>query len=129
MISPQFVLPDVVAAAEYYPDVLGFRILGYFLDRPVFAIVARDSVEIQFARADREWSAAPNRTRRQRGLDAYIAYIWVNDLDSLHRESKARGARIVEAPALAVYKCYEMVVEDHGGFHLCFSVDVTSRAK
>jgi catechol 2,3-dioxygenase-like lactoylglutathione lyase family enzyme len=45
MISPQFVVPDVVAAAEYYRDILGFRILGYFLDPPVYAIVARDSVE------------------------------------------------------------------------------------
>jgi len=43
MISPQFVLPDVVASAEYYRDVLGFRILGYFLNPPVHAIVARDS--------------------------------------------------------------------------------------
>ncbi len=39
MISPQFVVPDVVAAAEYYRSVLGFRILGYFLDPPVYAIV------------------------------------------------------------------------------------------
>jgi hypothetical protein len=35
MISPQFVVPDVVAAAEYYRDVLRFRTLGYFLDPPV----------------------------------------------------------------------------------------------
>jgi hypothetical protein len=41
-------VPDVVTAAEYYRDVLGFRILGYFLDPPVYAIVARDSVEIHF---------------------------------------------------------------------------------
>jgi len=27
-ISPVFIVPDVVAAAEYYRDVLGFRILG-----------------------------------------------------------------------------------------------------
>jgi catechol 2,3-dioxygenase-like lactoylglutathione lyase family enzyme len=88
MISPQFVVPDVVRAAEYYRDVLGFRIRGYFLDPPVFAIVARDSVEIHFGRADAERPPLPNGSRRQGGLDAYI---WVNDLDSLHRELKARG--------------------------------------
>jgi hypothetical protein len=60
MISPQFVVPDVVVAAEYYRRVLGFRILGYFLDPPVFAIVARDSVEIQFGRADGETPPSPN---------------------------------------------------------------------
>jgi len=31
-ISAHFVVLDVVGAAEYYRDVLGFRILGYFLD-------------------------------------------------------------------------------------------------
>jgi catechol 2,3-dioxygenase-like lactoylglutathione lyase family enzyme len=126
MISPQFVVPDVVAAAEYYRDVLGFRILGYSVDPPVFAIVARGSVEIQFGRADGETPPSPNWTRRQGGLDAYI---WVNDVDSLHTELKARGAKIIEAPELTVYKCYEMVVEDNFGFHLCFSVDMASPAK
>jgi catechol 2,3-dioxygenase-like lactoylglutathione lyase family enzyme len=37
MVSPQFIVPDVTSAAEYYRDVLGFRILGYFQDPPVFA--------------------------------------------------------------------------------------------
>lgn len=126
MISPQFVVPDVVAAAEYYRDVLGFRIPGYFADPPVFAIVSSDSVEIQFGRADGERPPSPNWTPRQGGLDAYI---WVNDLDSLHTELKARGVKIIGAPELTVYECYEMVVEDHFGFHLCFSVDMASRAK
>jgi hypothetical protein len=51
MISPQFVVPDVVAAAEYYRDVLGFLIRGYFLDPPIYAIVARDSIKIHFGKA------------------------------------------------------------------------------
>ena len=28
MVLPQFIVPDVVAAAEYYRDLLGFKILG-----------------------------------------------------------------------------------------------------
>ena len=39
-ICPHFVVPDVVASAEHYRDVLGFKIMGYWLDPPVFAIVA-----------------------------------------------------------------------------------------
>jgi len=119
-ISPQFVVPDVVAAAEYYRDMLGFRILGYFLDPPVFAMVARDTAEIHFGKADDGAPPSPNVARRSMGLDAYI---WVNDLDPLYAELKARGAKILEAPALRVYKCYEMVVEDNYGFRLCFSMD------
>lgn len=121
MVSPQFIVPDVTSAAEYYRDVLGFRILGYFQDPPVFAMVARDAVEIHFGKADDGARASPNVLRRRGlGLDAYI---WVNDLDALHAELKGRGAKIIEAPAVRVYKCYEMVVEDNFGFHLCFSMD------
>jgi len=34
MISPQFVVADVVVAAEYYRGVFRFCIFGYFLDPP-----------------------------------------------------------------------------------------------
>jgi hypothetical protein len=51
-ISPQFAVPDVVVAAEYYRDKLGFQILGYFWDPPVYSIVRRDSVEIHFGKLD-----------------------------------------------------------------------------
>ncbi len=121
MVSPQFVVPDVVAAAEYYRDTLGFKILSYFLDPPVFAIVARDAVEIQLCKSDPGTPPSPNHLRRHGlGLDAYI---WVSDLDALHDELKSRGAKIIDPPTLRVYKCYEMTVEDIYGFHLCFSLE------
>jgi len=115
MISPQFVVPDVVAAAEYYRDVLGFRIRGYFLEPPIYAIVARDSVEIHFGKADTGTATLPNIQRREGSIDAYI---WVNDLDPLYAELKERGAKIVEPPVTQVYKCYEMIVEDALRFRL-----------
>lgn len=51
-IATQFVVEDVVATAEYYRDVLGFEILGYFADPPVYAMVARGGVEMHFGKAD-----------------------------------------------------------------------------
>lgn len=122
MISPQFVVPDGVAAAEYYRDFLGFRILGYRPDPPVYAIVARDSVEIHFGKAGTGTAASPNTRRREGSLDACI---WVNDLDPLHAELRERGAKIVESPATRVYECYEMVVQDHLGFRLAFAMDIS----
>jgi catechol 2,3-dioxygenase-like lactoylglutathione lyase family enzyme len=84
MLSPQFIVPDVVAAANYYRDVFGFRILSHFLDPPVFAVVARDAVEIHFGKADNGAAPSPKVVRRRGlGLDAYI---WVNDLDALHAD-------------------------------------------
>ncbi len=122
-ICPQFVVPDVGASAEHYRDVLGFKIMGYWLDPPVFAIVARDDVEIQFGKSDNGALPSPNIVRRESGLDAYI---WVNDLDALYAELQGRGAKILEAPAMRAYKCYELLVEDNFGFRLCFSMDTSS---
>lgn len=119
-ICPQFIVPDVVTAAEYYRNVFGFKILGYFLDPPVFAMVARDAAEIHFGKPDAAVPASPNVTRRKIATDAYI---WVTDLDALHAELKQRGAKIIEGPIVRVYNCYELVVEDLNGFRLCFSMD------
>ena len=124
MVNPEFIVPDVVAAAEYYRDKLGFKILGYFLDPPVFAMVARDAVEIHFGKSDNAAPPSPNHLRRPGlGLDAYI---WVNDLDSLYAELQSRGVKIVDGPTMRVYKCYEMVIEDNCGFRLAFSQDFSS---
>jgi uncharacterized glyoxalase superfamily protein PhnB len=122
-VSPHFVVPDVVASEEHYRDFLGFKILSYFLDPPVFAVVARDDVVIHFGKSDNGALPSPNVTRRSIGLDAYI---WVNDLDALYAELQGRGAKIIEPPAMRVYKCYELVVEDNFGFRLCFSLDTSS---
>ena len=120
MISPQFVVPDVVASAEYYRDILGFEILGYFLDPPVYSIVKRDSVEIHFGKTETGTSHSGNSGYRPEGLDAYI---WVTNLDPLYKELKGRGAKIVQGPVHRVYKCYEIVVEDNLGFRLAFAMD------
>jgi hypothetical protein len=122
-ICPHFVVPDVVASAEHYRDVLGFKIMGYWFDPPVFAIVARDNVEIQLGKSDDGAPPSPNSVRREESLDAYI---WVNDVDALHAELQGRGAKILEPPTLRVYKCYELMVEDNCGFRLCFSMDTSS---
>src|SRR5712692_4951390 len=94
-ISPHFVVPDVVASAEHYRDFLGFKILSYFLDPPVFAVVARDDVVIHFGKSENGALPSPNVTRRSIGVDAYI---WVSDLDALHAELQGRGAKILEPP-------------------------------
>jgi Glyoxalase/Bleomycin resistance protein/Dioxygenase superfamily len=122
-ICPHFVVPDVVASAEHYRDVLGFKIRGYWLDPPVFAIVARDNVEIQFGKSNDGAFPSPNIARRESSPDAYI---WVSDLDALYAELQQRGATILEPPAMRVYKCYELLVEDNFGFRLCFSMDTSS---
>lgn len=124
MISPQFVVPDVKVAAEYYRDMFGFTILSYFWEPPVYSIVQRDDVEIHFGKADQGQSPAPNVVRRVESIDAYI---WVTDVDALHSELASRGAKIVEGPTKTVYNCYEIMVEDQFGFRLTFGMDISPK--
>ena len=115
-IAPQFVVGDVVRAAEHYRDTLGFTIVDYFGDPPVFAIVSRDGVEIHFGKRD-TGSIVPNRTVRGDGLDAYI---WVEDLHALAHELQARGATILEGPVTRIYGMRELIVADDNGYRLAF---------
>src|SRR5437588_3117381 len=108
--APTFVVPDVVKTAEYYRDVLGFEIRGYFLDPPRFAMIARDEVEMHLGKAD-EGAGIPfnESARSELGTDAYI---FVSDINALHKELIERGANIVEGPVRRVYNCVEITVKD-----------------
>jgi hypothetical protein len=51
--APFFLVTDVVRAAEYYRDRLGFTIRGYFFEEPpVFAMVGRDDQIIMLSLMD-----------------------------------------------------------------------------
>ena len=116
-IAPSFVVSEVVATAEYYRDVLGFEILGYFGDPPVFAMVGRGGVEIHFGKADAE----PQRSNLELRKISSDAYVWVDDVEALFQELKASGADIIEGPTRRIYDCVEMEVRDCNGLKLVFS--------
>ena len=118
-LAPQFVVPDVVKTAEFYRDKLGFTIVGYFADPPVFAMVERDDVEIHFGKADKGETRVNESVRRGLGTDAYI---WVSDIELLFEEFSERGVEIIEGPVKRIYECTEVVVKDCNGFQLVFAV-------
>jgi catechol 2,3-dioxygenase-like lactoylglutathione lyase family enzyme len=116
-IAPQFVVPDVVATAEFYRDKLGFELLGYFLDPPVYAMVRRDSAEIHFGTADGNRIQINESVRKGMGTDAYI---FVTDVNALYEEFRNRGVEIAEGPVKRIYDCTEITVKDCNGFQLVF---------
>lgn len=116
-IAPQFVVTDVVKTAEFYRDSLGFTILGYFLDPPVYAMVERDEVEIHFGKADGDEMKVNESVRKGLGADAYI---FVSDIQSLHKEFLERDVKIIEGPVRRVYGCTEITINDCNGFQLVF---------
>ena len=124
---PQFTVPDVVQTAEYYRDVLGFQIAGYWngesvtkdpSEPPVFGIVWRGKVEIFFSRAD---DSPAGTGRAQFALDAYIR---ITGVDELATELRERGAEIIDGPEDRIYNERELVVRDCNGLVLCFGEEI-----
>jgi catechol 2,3-dioxygenase-like lactoylglutathione lyase family enzyme len=124
---PQFRVPDVVQTAEYYRDVLGFQIAGYWNGEsvtndpsapPVFGIVWRDRVEFFFSRAD----SSPVRTSgAEFALDAYVR---ITGGDDLATELRDRGAEIIDGPIDRIYNQRELVVKDCNDLVICFGEEI-----
>lgn len=112
---PQFTVSDIVGTAEYYRDVLGFTITGYWRDPPVFAIVERDDVEFFFNRATPGTAA-----RTGRAIGGYDVYVRVEDIDALASELADRGATFLDGPADRDYGMRELVVRDCNDLVIAF---------
>lgn len=124
---PQFAALDLVRTAEYYRDVLGFQIAGYWDGNsvslapetpPVFAIVWRDQVQVFFNRADQSEMCT-------RPADAPNAYLRVIGIDALAEELRTRGAEIIDGPEDRTYGQRELVVKDCNELILCFGEDTS----
>ena len=116
-LVPQLVVPDVVKAAEFYCDKLGFELLGYFLDLPVYAMVRRDDVEIHFGKGDGDEISTNESVRRGLGHDIYII---VSDIEGVFRELTEAGVEVVEGPIKRLYGSIEVVAKDCFGFKIVF---------
>jgi hypothetical protein len=116
-VAPTFVVPDVVRTAEYYHNVLGFDLLGYFLDPPVFAIVRRGGVEIHIGKSKDGQTVTNESVRPGLGTEAYI---FVSDIIALVDELKAKAANIIAGPIEQPYGRTEIEVLDCDGHKLVF---------
>lgn len=127
---PQFTVADLVRTTEYYRDVLGFTIAGYWNGERVcpegdsshvFAIVWRDQIQIFFNRAE-----TPNSPAR-RSEDAPDVYLRVSGIEALAEELRARGAEIIDGPEDRSYGQRELVIQDCNGLILCLGEDTSGR--
>ena len=127
---PQFTVPDLIQTAEYYRDVLGFQIAGYWDGErvslvsdtpPVFAIVWRDQIQVFFNRADH------SVVRAGRAEGACDVYFRVTGIDALAAEMLARGAEIIDGPEDRVYQQRELVIRDCNDLILCLGEDTSRR--
>ena len=112
-----FLVRDVVAAAEYYRDALGFRFTRYWGDPPDFCMVWRGEFCIMLARAADASLIRPVSTVHAPVWDAYF---WVDDADGMFAELRDRGARVDYEPTEKPYGVREFAVFDLDGYQIGF---------
>ena len=123
-IAPYFLVRDVVAAAGYYRDALGFTVRRFFGEPPAFCMPERDGVIVMLSQAGDGSIVRPNA--KARGDDSWDAYVWVDDADALYAEVAARGARIAYAPCLQEeYGNREFATHDLDGYLIAFGSSVS----
>ena len=122
-IAPYFHVNDVVAAANFYRDKLGFQYDRFWGEPPAFCMVDRRGVVIMLAQ-----SCLPGAVRPNASVDpeesAWDAYVWIDDADALAEEYRSKGVSIVREVCDQPYGCRDFEVLDNNGYRLCFGHDL-----
>lgn len=115
--APILLVRDVVAAAHYYRDRLGFAFERFWGEPPNFVILHRDGLHVMLSKAPADrlppphWKIVPGM---------WNAYFWCRDAAALHAEFVARGARIDYGLSDKPYGIREFGVQDLEGHDLAF---------
>jgi catechol 2,3-dioxygenase-like lactoylglutathione lyase family enzyme len=105
---PVLHVPDVMAMADYFRDVLGFHC--DFGDAN-YAVVWRDNSAVHFEHG----------TSDPTGVHLFQ---WIHDVDACHAEVTARGAEIVAAPADRAYGLRDFAVMAPGKLTIVFGQEI-----
>lgn len=109
-VTPVLRISDLGASLRYYTDVLGFTIDWQDNDGSSFASVSRDRCNLFLSAGDQ-------------GNAGSWMWIGASDVDALHEELVARGARVRQPPANYPWGSREVHVEDLDGNVLRFGSD------
>ena len=119
-IAPYFIVDDVVATANHYRDKLGFRCDRFWGEPPCFCMVHRNGVVVMLSQLSKTGVIRPNGKALTEADDAWDAYIWVEDADSLFAEMVASGADVARGLCNQEYGCRDFDILDNNGYRLCF---------
>lgn len=120
-VAPILLVGDVVAAANYYSDKLGFSYDRLWGDPPDFCMVGRDGHTVMLSQAPAAHDIVPH----WRIVDKmWNAYFWVEDVEALYAEYRESGATIDYELHTKPYGMKEFGVQDLDGYDLAFGQEV-----
>jgi catechol 2,3-dioxygenase-like lactoylglutathione lyase family enzyme len=108
-----FVVADIAKSAEHYRDVLGFTITFEYGEPIFYVCLCRDEIALHLLGA--------GQTKRQAGHGGIC--VFVRDVDEVHTELAARGAKVVKPPEDYAYGMRDFDVLDLDGNQLTFGME------
>jgi len=106
--APVLHVHDVLAATNYYKEILGFT---SDFGNEDYAVVWRDNSAIHFVKSDQSPSGVH-------------LFQWVRDVDACYREVRGRGAEITVEPEDRPYGVRDFSVCDPNGISIIFGQDI-----
>jgi catechol 2,3-dioxygenase-like lactoylglutathione lyase family enzyme len=116
---PNVFVKDFQAALAYYTGSLGFHSLFIYGDVPFYAHVARDDAILAIRHVTKP---VIDHTAGEALLTAFIE---VSDVNVLHQQLQATGARIWQAPRDEPWAMRSLIVSDLDGNLICFASNLT----
>ena len=119
-VAPYFVVDDVVAAANFYRDTLGFTYDQIWGEPPAFTIVGRAGAYIMLRSVGSPEFVRPNQCPPHPDDWVWDAYVWVDDVDALFAEFTGKGVTVVRDICDQEYGCRDFDIRDPNGYRICF---------
>jgi uncharacterized glyoxalase superfamily protein PhnB len=117
---PVIASADVRKTIDYYANVLGFQEHFVYGDPPVYAGIKRDDALLYIGHD-------PILVQQLKdGCHNPDVFLWVEGVDELYQEHKAKGAKIVEEIADRPWDARQYVVEDPSGYYLKIAQPINS---
>jgi predicted enzyme related to lactoylglutathione lyase len=115
--APILLVEDIVAAANYYRDRVGFSYERFWGEPPCFCILERDGMHLMLSRANDQADVRPH----WKAVDKmWNVYFWVDDAAALYAELQQRGATIDYSLYDAPHGCREFGIQDLDGYDIAF---------
>ena len=108
-----FVVSDIASSIEYYRSALGFKVTFQYGNPTFYACLCRDDVALHLL--------AAHETKQLPGNGGIC--VFVKDVDSVHAEFTARGAKVVKPPQDYGYGMRDFDVIDLDGNRLTFGME------
>jgi len=115
--APILLVKDVVAAANYWRDQVGFSYERFWGDPPGFCILNRDGRHLMLSQVK---DASDIRPHWQIVEQMWNVYFWVDDAKALYEELVQRGAKIDYGLERKFYNCLEFGIQDLDGHDIAF---------